>query len=251
MPGKMKQSSSEHLSIIEDMPENDATATALLRTDLAQKNALLSLARAAAHVRNRDQLKDLIREKSGIFPGFNQVTIACISDDKKTFKVFLENSEQVNRHPSFRANVFKEDLIADPIHDMIINSPDPVVFSITELLSRDMVPVNFLYEAGIREIAGVKLLQHEELIGTMVLLAGKEQTFTAADRRLIEAISHHIAAAVCSIITNEQIERQFLEINSYKEKLEEERLYLQEEAGNGFTYDDIIGSGPAMQKVFN
>lgn len=246
----MKPSFPEHLSMIEDMQGND-TAIDLLRNDLAEKNALLTLARDAAHIRNRSQLKELIRQKFDMLPGFSQVSIACLSDDKRTFKVFLENCDQLSSHPSFEAIAFNEYPVTDGIHDVIISSSGAVVFTMKELLGQDTIPVNFLYEAGIREIAGIRLQHQEEIIGTMVLLAGKEQAFTVAHLRLIDAIAHHISAAVFSIITNEQIESQFLEINSYREKLEEERLYLQEEAGNRFTYNDIIGSAPAMQKVFN
>jgi formate hydrogenlyase transcriptional activator len=66
----------------------------------------------------------------------------------------------------------------------------------------------------------------------------------------IKEIAKQMSVALNNVITSEKIEGQFDEIRLYKQQLETENNYLQEEIATAFNYNDIIGLSPIMQKVF-
>jgi transcriptional regulator with GAF, ATPase, and Fis domain len=66
----------------------------------------------------------------------------------------------------------------------------------------------------------------------------------------LQGLSYQLAITIANIIANEQIEKQLDEIRHYKQQLEEENLYLQEERNAGYNFSEIIGAGTEMQKIF-
>jgi len=83
-----------------------------------------------------------------------------------------------------------------------------------------------------------------------ILHPEEKNAFRDTDLHLLKGISDQLAVALANILADERIKQQLKEIKGYKEKLEEEKLYLQEEISSGYTYRDIIGAGPEMQHVF-
>ncbi|MBW8688349.1 sigma 54-interacting transcriptional regulator [Chitinophaga sp. B61] len=83
------------------------------------------------------------------------------------------------------------------------------------------------------------------------MLSEERNSFRPKDLHLLKGVSDQVAVAVANILADEKIEQQLKEINGYKEKLEEEKLYLQQEISSVYTYTDIIGAGPEMQRVFH
>ncbi len=65
---------------------------------------------------------------------------------------------------------------------------------------------------------------------------------------LFKSICSQIAITVSNIIASEKINNQLTEISSYKQQLEQEKLYLKEEIATTQNYADIIGDGPEMKK---
>jgi len=212
---------------------------------------LLSVSHAIASIRDKNDLVYIIQKTLQSFLNFSDIAITRFNLEKGTFKVFLEYCEKTILQPDFKTIAYAEYPIADGIHDVIMNSDDTVVLSISELVKEGMVHIQFLERAGIKELAGIRLLHNNKVIGTMVLLSGDNNAFTPTNKRMIKEVSNHFATAMVNIIYNEQIDQQLREINSYKEQLEEEKQYLQEEISGGLSYSDIIGKSAQMTKVFH
>ncbi|MGY0034643.1 sigma 54-interacting transcriptional regulator [Pedobacter sp. NJ-S-72] len=68
---------------------------------------------------------------------------------------------------------------------------------------------------------------------------------------LLHSISLQISVAVSNIKANEKIEEQLQEIKRYKQLLEEEKSYLQEQVEKNYDHTEIIGQGPGIKKVFH
>ena len=79
----------------------------------------------------------------------------------------------------------------------------------------------------------------------------KKNLFSELQLNLAQGIGNQLGTVVSNILANEKLKEQLEEINRYKEQLEEEKQYLQEEVSSGYTYSDIIGTGPEMQKLFH
>ena len=211
---------------------------------------LLAISQAIASVRDKKDLIRIIQDilRSALY--FSDIAITRFNVEKGTFKVFLEYCEHTNQQPDFNSIAYDEYPIADGIHDVIAQADNVVVLRIKELLNKGMAHIEFLDRAGIIELAGIKLQHNDKIIGTLVLLSTKNNAFPVEDCRIIEGVSHHFATAMVNMIYHEQIAHQLEEIKLYKEQLEEEKQYLQQEVSNAYHYAEIIGHGEPMQKVF-
>ncbi|WP_348811357.1 sigma-54-dependent Fis family transcriptional regulator [Flavobacterium maritimum] len=171
-------------------------------------NLFLSISQATASIRNKIDLVDFIQEKLKNVFNFSDLAITRFNLERGTYKVFLEHCDKSNQHPDFNNIAFCEYPINDGLHNTIMDSESTVVLLISELIQNGMKHFVFLQEAGIREVAGIRLLHKGEVFGTMVLLSEKEGSFPESHRRLIKNISSHVSSAVSNVISNEEIEKK-------------------------------------------
>jgi formate hydrogenlyase transcriptional activator len=176
--------------------------------DDSEINLFLSISQATVSIRNKKDLVDFIQEKLKKVFDFSDLAITKFNLEKGIYKVFLEHCDKSNQHPDFNAIAFCEYPIYDGLHNTIMDSETTVVLSVRELIQNGMRHFVFLQDAGIREVAGIRLLHKGEVFGTMVLLSEKEGSFSESHRRLIKNISSHVSSAVSNVIANEEIEKK-------------------------------------------
>lgn len=101
---------------------------------------------------------------------------------------------------------------------------------------------------SVMSIAGpmtsVKLKVAEEEIGILWIPPGR------INDHLLNGITGQIAVALANSVANDKIERQLQAINRFKQQLEQEKIYLEEEIETLFNHSEIIGSSSAMQTTF-
>jgi len=79
-----------------------------------------------------------------------------------------------------------------------------------------------------------------------VIATGSKQTnaFDQEDLDLLSQISSQIALAMDNAVA-------YGKLNASKDRIEEERLYLESEIRSEFNFDDIVGNSPALRKVLD
>lgn len=192
---------SDQVSII----VNNISATEKIKEKEKELEVLLAVSNAIASIRGKNDLVEVIQKTLRSFIRYSDIAITRFNLERQTFKVFLEYCEKTSKHPDFNTIAFAEYPIADGIHDRIMQSEHAVVLSIKQLVKDGMVHIAFLEEAGIKELAGIRLLHNDTVIGTMVLLSDEENAFTPANQRLIKEVSQHFATAMVNIIYHEEI----------------------------------------------
>src|SRR5690606_25994078 len=80
--------------------------------------------------------------------------------------------------------------------------------------------------------------------------SGHRKAITDFQMGVFQGIGNLLGTAVANIMANRQIEHQLVEISKYKEQLEEEKIYLQQEISSNYAFGEIIGSSAAMQEVY-
>jgi formate hydrogenlyase transcriptional activator len=118
----------------------------------------------------------------------------------------------------------------------------PVVFDHAELERLDMTVSRNLLAEGIRSHCAVPLLSHSHPLGTLNVGRLRDNGFTSADVDLLTQVAGQIALAVENALAFRQIEE-------LKNKLAEEKLYLEDEIRSEYRFPEIIGSSPAIKKV--
>jgi formate hydrogenlyase transcriptional activator len=95
---------------------------------------------------------------------------------------------------------------------------------------------------GIRANVSVPLLRKNRVIGAMSMASKTELAFTKEDGELFMQIAQQVAIAVENALA-------YHEIETLKNKLNEEKLYLEEEIQTVLNFEQIIGASAALQRI--
>ncbi|HYL99418.1 MAG TPA: sigma 54-interacting transcriptional regulator [Blastocatellia bacterium] len=97
-------------------------------------------------------------------------------------------------------------------------------------------------EAGVKSGCIVPLVSRDRTLGILSLGSLSENAFTDEDAEVLEQLGKQVAIAVENAMA-------FRKIEELKSKLNEERLYLEEEIRSEYNFEEIIGSSPALRRV--
>ncbi len=95
---------------------------------------------------------------------------------------------------------------------------------------------------GLKTSCSVPLLSRGQVLGVLNFASRREDAFGAGDIQLMERVAAQVALALDNALA-------YQEIQALKDRLSEEKLYLEEEVGEGFAPDEIIGESAALQGV--
>jgi formate hydrogenlyase transcriptional activator len=95
---------------------------------------------------------------------------------------------------------------------------------------------------GVQTICCVPLITQGRTLGTLNLASRREDAFPHQDVELLQQVSAQIAIAVENALA-------FKQIDALKDKLAEEKLYLEEEIRSEFNFEEIVGDSPALKRA--
>jgi formate hydrogenlyase transcriptional activator len=95
---------------------------------------------------------------------------------------------------------------------------------------------------GMKSGCIVPLISHDRALGILSVASLRENAFTEEDAELLGQIAKQVAIAVENAVA-------FREIEEFKNKLEEEKLYLEEELRTEYEFEEIIGNSHALKRV--
>jgi formate hydrogenlyase transcriptional activator len=102
--------------------------------------------------------------------------------------------------------------------------------------------VRLLRAEGLQTICCIPLTNRGRSFGTLNLASRRTDVFSATDIELVQQVVAQIAIAVENALA-------FKQIDALKDKLAEEKLYLEEEIRNAFNFEEIVGESAAIRKV--
>ncbi len=227
---------------------------------LAVDNALnfeTSQAYQAQLARERDRLQVLLevnnvlvtsREISELFRGIASTLERVIHHDYTSLALLDPVSGLLKIHALDFPR--RPELLKQEITVPLDSTPSGRCFTLGQpLISRgaelDRFPneiIRFLRHEGVQTICCVPLITHARTFGTLNLASRRKDAFTPQDVELLQQVAAQIAIAVENALA-------FKEIDLLKNKLAEEKLYLEEEIRSEFNFEEIIGEGPALKRA--
>jgi formate hydrogenlyase transcriptional activator len=99
-----------------------------------------------------------------------------------------------------------------------------------------------LIAGGIRSGGCVPLIARGRKLGILGVGSFREDAFSEADQELLGHIANQIAIAVENALA-------YREIETLKNKLTDEKLYLEEEINTAYDFEGIIGSSPVLKRI--
>jgi formate hydrogenlyase transcriptional activator len=102
--------------------------------------------------------------------------------------------------------------------------------------------VRLLRAEGLETICCIPLSNRGRTFGSLNLASRRADVFSAADIELVQQVAAQVAIAVENALA-------FKEIDALKDKLAEEKLYLEEEIRSTFNFEEIVGESAAIRRV--
>src|SRR5450432_4940869 len=102
--------------------------------------------------------------------------------------------------------------------------------------------VRLLRAEGLQVICCIPLTNRGRTFGTLNLASRRVDVFSPTDIELVQQVAAQIAIAVENALA-------FKEIDALKDKLSEEKLYLEEEIRSEFNFEEIIGDAPLLKRA--
>jgi formate hydrogenlyase transcriptional activator len=103
-------------------------------------------------------------------------------------------------------------------------------------------PVRLLRAAGLNNICCIPLTNRGRTFGTLNLASRRSEVFVESEIELVQQVAAQIAIAVENALA-------FKQIDALKDKLAEEKLYLEEEIRSEYNFEEIVGESPAIKKA--
>ena len=217
-----------------------------------EKSLLLEFSNNIAAIRDKFLLAKVLTNQLNKLFGIQDYAIHALSEDKKTHRPILYDPDaEITKAPVFQQMIAHPSDVNDGVFNSVLNATDPLTFNINDWV-RSSKPPTYTEAAvslGIVKLTGIAIRVGGEAIAVMNFRHDDSNRFEI-NKQLFKSICSQLATAVSNIIANEKIENQLIEINKYKQQLEEEKIYLKEEIATTLNYAEIIGESPEIQKIF-
>ncbi|MGO4881340.1 MAG: sigma 54-interacting transcriptional regulator [Bryobacteraceae bacterium] len=140
------------------------------------------------------------------------------------------------------------------IHEAKSDSPDdspaacalrtrqPVLWNRADADRNSSAVMRRLLDAGLESAVCIPLLRGERALGTLNVASMRDANFTPQDVELLTQIGNELAIAVENALAFRQIEE-------LKDKLAEEKLYLEDEIRTEYDFEEIVGDSQSWKRV--
>jgi len=98
------------------------------------------------------------------------------------------------------------------------------------------------YKSGLKSLYSMPIGIHGRKLGVLSISSIREDAFTEDDQELFQQIANQVAIAAANALSVRDLE-------ALKNKLAQEKLYLEDEIRNELNFDEIVGQSPALKQV--
>ena len=119
---------------------------------------------------------------------------------------------------------------------LALTTREPVLSDYSKSQDRRVV------SSGLKSGCTAPLLFRDRVLGILSIKSLRENAFSHDDAELLGQVAKQVAIAVENALA-------YREIETLKNKLEEEKLYLEEEIRTEYNFEEIIGNSPALKRV--
>jgi formate hydrogenlyase transcriptional activator len=219
-----------------------------------EKNVLLEINKELSKIRSRSDLRWLLDEQIKRLIPFDQIVIINISHDKKQLVVFAASKTlRKDAGEIYRDVVYELDNVTTSILDQVNVSGWPKILNFHEAYLEDGIlrSLKSDFGEGSDDVIISPLYDSKEEHGFIIGFVKKSFQVQEEQLNLLFGISTQLSIVINNIIENELLEKRMSEISGSRQQLEFENLYLQQEILTQNNYSELIGTGKAMNYIFD
>ena len=132
--------------------------------------------------------------------------------------------------------------IAGSLAGRVFHTGNPLLISHLRTAEYPSEVTKLLFAEGLKSACCLPLINRERTIGVLSVASRNEGAFSTDDADLLRQVANQVAIAVDNALA-------FREIAELKEKLAEEKSYLEDEIRTAFNFDEIIGESTGLKEV--
>jgi len=125
---------------------------------------------------------------------------------------------------------------------LVFKSGEPLYLPRPDFESFSSPVTQGFYRSGLKSLYSMPIGIHGRKLGVMSISSVREDAFTKDDQELFQQIANQVAIAAANALSVRDLE-------ALKNKLAQEKLYLEDEIRNELNFDEIIGQSPALKQV--
>jgi formate hydrogenlyase transcriptional activator len=126
----------------------------------------------------------------------------------------------------------------------VIATRKPLIISGANLNDYERSISGLFLAEGLHSGCIVPLITANRILGTLSLASRRASAFTQEDVDLLMRVANQVAIAIENALA-------YREIAELKNKLADEKLYLEEEIRSEYTFEEIVGESPALKRVLS
>ena len=168
-------------------------------------------------------------------------SLALLDESSGLLKIFaLDMAGNTHKLPKSEFTVSMEETPAG----QAFSSGQVLVARGSELDRFNIDIIRFLRKEGVQVLCCVPLSTNGRTFGTINLASRNPEAFSATDVELLQQVATQVAIALENVLA-------FKEIDSLKDKLAVEKLYLEEEIRSEFDFEEIIGDSLSLRRTLS
>ena len=209
-----------------------------LHSEKGRLQALVDVNRTLASSLEMQRLLPLISQCVTQVVPHDFAGVTLYEDDPGKVRAYvLSPANQVPIIESGKQVAMEQTISAPALREQV-----PKTLNAAELESHRSPIAHRILNAGIRTVRCVPLLSSSGPLGALNVGSKREQAFTPQDEELLNQIAAQLAIALDNA-------RAYREIQALKERLAEEKLYLEGEITSEFNFEEIIGESPELKRA--
>ena len=167
------------------------------------------------------------------------VAISLLDSESGQFRVCALNFPNSN-------GFVREDLVTprDGVSGRAFETLKPVIMNHFDPAEFGPEGSQIIIGEGLKTICIVPLVNRGRALGVLCLARKKENSFSEHDADFLIEVAGHVTIAIENALA-------YREISELKDKLAQEKLYLEEEIRSELNFEHIIGNSPALKQVLD
>jgi formate hydrogenlyase transcriptional activator len=204
-----------------------------LRVRLEINNAVVS------HLDLNEMFAAIAASLSSVIP-HDGCGLVLYDADMRRYRCHLQRA---NGEHAIEEGTGDADTLCGP-SSIAIDSRRPAVLGLAELtaLAATSALARRLLEKGVKSFCALPLFSRERTLGTLNVARLQEAAFTSEDVDLLTDVAQQVSIAVENGMA-------YREIAELKEKLNTEKLYLEDEIRTNYNFGEIIGESAPLRQI--
>jgi formate hydrogenlyase transcriptional activator len=205
----------------------------------AEQQSLVTISRELSCTLDTEKLVPAILSSLRSITRYERTILSLLSEDEKTVHRYGE-AQEWERYLNNGTTI----PLDQSLSMKTVQTRETSFFIAGELLAMRDPLAKAMYEAGVRSVCCVPLIAGNRIWGTLNANSPLDQGFAPSEVEYLQQVANQIAAALLNA-------RSYQEISQLKDRLTQEKRYLEYEIRSANRPDEVVGNSPSLKRVLD